>query len=154
MTPIFLVKAPHFHETTEAVIDAVVQAKTTEEITNQLEDPLHHWNASGAFSMISPNVKIIGFHWPERTHAEVDLEGSGTAVVGLKTVFALGWHAIQAGEELPTIRIAGSLLGAVVRDASKGPIIFQYQPPHLWWGVSTSLLSLLALGIWLSRKPT
>jgi hypothetical protein len=99
-------------------------------------------------------VEAVPVDW---SHATVRALGAGGAVLGLRSAYAVGWTARQAGRLLPVVRIAGDQVGAVVDDVAAGEVEFEYQPPRRGLGEASAVLGLLlALGVaWLQdrRRP-
>jgi uncharacterized membrane protein YfhO len=92
-------------------------------------------------------VSIHELSWPVRSQARLELAGAGGAVVGLKTLFQVGWSARQAGHELTVIRAAGAHLAVVVPDAAAGPVELQYRLPGLSLGLVASVAGWLGIGL-------
>jgi hypothetical protein len=80
---------------------------------------------------------------PVPDRARILLAGSGPAVVGLRTMFQVGWRAWQGGQELPVIRVAGTELAVVAAGAEA--IDLEYRPPGLLRGVLCGIAGLVVL---------
>ena len=68
-------------------------------------------------------------HWTDRARATLTAQGSGGAVLGLRTSYYVGWTAEQAGQALAIVRISGAMLGVVVPDIAAGPVEVAYRLP-------------------------
>lgn len=142
----FVAQAPRLMVTEDEAATAVVAAAGAQDAVRVLDDPLHRL-APGASLPSGADVRVVRLDWPIRTRARLELGGTGGAVVGLKTIFQVGWGARQAGRDLPIVRAAGMHLAIVVADASAGPVELEYALPRCGLGVLGSLAGLLALGV-------
>jgi hypothetical protein len=157
MPPVFVQTSAQLAGSARAVLSAIARARTAEEVTAIVDDPLGR--LAGRALPRGGEVAVADFSWPRRDEARVVLRGRGGAVVGLRTAFAVGWHAEQSGRSLPVVRVAGAQVAAVVSDASAGPVELRYAWPHADAGRAAAALGVvLAAGLVIvparrSRRP-
>ncbi len=146
----FVSKEPRWTTPREDLLSAVSQSRSALEVVRLVDDPEGHWPAgmplpSGGAVESDPPM------WEGATRAKVDLRGTGGAVVGLRTTYASGWQASQGGAPLPTLRVSASFVAAVTRDATLGPILFEYRIPNLRYGLLSAFAGLAgAVGLLLA----
>jgi len=120
----------------------IAAAASTEDLLRIVDDPLHRLAAAPLPS--GAGVESIDAQWSARHRAQVRVRGTGGALVGLRTTFLVGWHARQAGRELPVVRVAGNQTAAVVEDVAAGPVDFEYRVPALVQGFLVALAGAAA----------
>ncbi|MBI5498194.1 MAG: hypothetical protein HY904_24540 [Deltaproteobacteria bacterium] len=69
----------------------------------------------------------------------------GAGVVAVRTAFLSGWRAWQDGAELPVVRVAGSFVGVVIRNAAGGAVDLRYLPTG--WPAAPVLSVMALLGL-------
>ncbi|MBS1959638.1 MAG: hypothetical protein JST80_09225 [Bdellovibrionales bacterium] len=152
---VFASKSPRVFSDPRDLIVGVSQSRSAADVLSWIDDPVG-LNAGGVALPDSSGVADLRVQWTGEDFAQVDVRGSGGSIVGLRSTYAVGWEAYQAGNRLPTVRIAGSFIGAIVADIAAGPVEFRYRPPYFTlgaWisGLSLSLIVLLLLFI--KKKP-
>jgi hypothetical protein len=99
-------------------------------------------------------VQAVELEWKVRDRARLTARGSGGAVLGLRNTYWMGWRAEQAGEPLPVVRVAGTMVGVIVQDVGRGPVVLTYRAPG-WsaaWFVAALGLVLVMLATWIRRS--
>ena len=96
-----------------------------------IDDPLHRLGIGPAALPKGDSAGPSEVRISKTDHWVVDVAGKGSAIVGVRTVFAAGWTARQGPHEVPVIRVGGVHLGAKIDDVSAGAVEFVYQPPGL-----------------------
>lgn len=149
----FVAAQPQLARSEVELLGRVFRTRSAEQALAVVDDPLHRLSRQAELPT-GTEVEVASLDWPRRDRAAVELAGSGGAVVGLRTSFQVGWHARQAGRELPVIRASGQHLAAIVDEAAAGPITFEYRPPR--FGLSCALAALgvgglVALAWWRRR---
>ncbi len=120
----FVIAAPRLVEGEAELVQLILGAHSASAVLSLLDDPLGRV-AQGAQLPGSSDVQV-----DRRPGFNLDLRGSGGAVVGVRTSFQAGWVALQAGRELPVIRAAGAHLAVVVDDVTGGPVRLEYRIPR------------------------
>jgi len=149
----FTVRDPRLVASEHEVMDAVLQAHSAEAVVAIVDDPLRRLGESAP---LPDGRGVTGISWsdPHTDRAKVIVNGTGGALVGLRTAFLVGWQARQGGAALPVLRVSGQHLAAVVDDVMRGPIQFRYRSPR--FGVSVAVTLLGGVGLvaiaWLGRR--
>ncbi|MCC7071888.1 MAG: hypothetical protein IT383_11235 [Deltaproteobacteria bacterium] len=117
-----------------------------------IDDPLAR--AGGRALPSGAGVVVSTLDWQRRDRATVGLQGTGGAVVGIRTLFIVGWRARQAGVELPLVRASGSFPAAVVDDVARGPVELFFEPVASGRAVASLLVGVGALALALALART
>ncbi len=153
---VFVVAHPKLVPSDATLPARLVQTTSARELLALVDDPLGRLPADPALPA-GREVRVAAVHWPQREQAEVELEGSGGALVGLRTVYLRGWQARQAGRALPVLRVGGQHLAAWVEDSGAGPVQFRYRSPGIALNLSLAIIaSMLTLGLlgWRFRQAS
>ena len=75
-------------------------------------------------------------------------------MIGVRTAFWAGWHATQAGRELPVVRVTGNHV-AFAAEVSIDPVELEYRPRNLAVAGGSMLAGLLgaAAALIIRRRP-
>ncbi len=147
----FVVPQPVF-QTEALVLQHIPRARTWPAVTALVDDPLAPPQDAHPVLPLGDGARVVGLAWPVRHQAQVVLDGRGGALVGLRTAFHVGWHASQAGRPLRVVRVAGTLVAAVVEDVTAGPVDWEYRAPLFWQGVAAAVLGLFGVLVLLARQ--
>lgn len=79
-------------------------------------------------------VRALGIESEDPHVVTVRAEGTGGAVVVVRTSFRVGWTASQNGRALPVVRAAGLFTGVVIDDVTAGDVTLRYVPPRFLLG--------------------
>ena len=141
--------SPFFFSSTESTLRALSVAKSWQNVSQVIDDPLHRIQGS---PLLPAGGGITGEKaaWENPSRIVLTPEGSGAAVFGVRTDYAVGWGATQAGQAIPVVRVGGVQLGAWVEDVAKGPVLFEYHAPTFLLSLWISLFGILlaALLLW------
>jgi len=140
----FVSRSPQLVRGDDVVIASVLLAETAEVALAIIDDPLARLGSHSALPDAAGVSRVRG----ERSsvdQARLFVDGSGGAVIGLRSAFAVGWRAWQAGRELPVVRASGKQVAVVVDDVSAGPVELRYRPPRLAAGIVVGATGLLVL---------
>jgi hypothetical protein len=128
----------------------VATATTVEATLRIVDDPVGRLGASDLSRWAGGGVGGVRAEWKNSGRALVSADGTGGAVLGLRTAFAAGWTARQGDRSVPCVRVAGTQLGAVIDDVSAGTVTFEYRWPRreasTAAGAGAALALALALG--------
>jgi hypothetical protein len=157
MPQAFVSHPAFFFSSTPAVIAALGLAKGWKDFVKIVDDPLHH---TGGSPILPPgdDIESVRASWESPSKILIEAVGKGGGILGVKTVFSAGWTAVQAGEELPVVRVAGVQTGVWVKDVSKGVVTLEYKIPHFARSLALTILglilaaALLVLGPWFHRR--
>lgn len=136
------------------VIQALGKSMDAQSAMAVIDDPLGNLPPDA----ILPNgtsATVVGYQWHQQHTATVTLAGIGGAVIGLKTSFQKGWHALQGDKDLPMVRLSGQHIAAVVQNVTLGDIRFVYRMPRATLGLvsaSVGLLLVMVLAWFYKRK--
>jgi hypothetical protein len=112
-----------------------------------IDDPLKRLPPGGEINLpMGDGVVDVKLESPIDYRVSVSVNGTGGAIIGLRTAFQSGWHARQNGRDLVIVRSSGQHIAAIVDDVTAGAIDFWYAPPLFWHGVVSAALGLLAFG--------
>ena len=144
--PAAFVAQPRLIATEAEVAQLVLQAHSADSLLAVADDPLGRLDARAKLPQAN-GVSISRLEHPMQNQYRIELAGSGGAVVGVRTSFQAGWRAVQAGRELPIVRLAGAHVAAVVDDAAAGPLELEYLPRRLAAGFEIAGAGLIFGGI-------
>lgn len=151
----FLSSHPQFFQNQDKALDQILLGNTPDDLMNIIDDPAHQLSPGQILPEASADVAISQLDWPRQDRATLTLSGQGGAVVGLRTVFQVGWQAQQAGQALTVVRIGAQHVGVVVDDVSLGPVQLEYKSPYFVQSVIAAILGLLSivlLAFWPQKK--
>lgn len=138
----FIVEAPRFFQDEASVIDAVRTAETSGEVLSVLDDPVGAI-APASLRPSGPSVGEVTLTRPRTSEATLSVTGQGSAIVGLRTAFLVGWKAYQDGKRLPVIRSGGMHVAVLIEDVSQGPVELRYESPRLLPSLITCCIGIL-----------
>jgi hypothetical protein len=138
----FVAVRPRLHPSEADALSAIAETRTASAALAVADDPLGR--AQGIDLPSGTGVSIARFERPSLDRATIALEGEGGAVVGLRAAFYAGWRASQGGIELPVVRVAGTHVAAIARDAS-APVELFYRPPGIALGIGAAIAGLALL---------
>lgn len=141
---VYIARDPGWLDGDAAIIRHMLDSTSTSGLLAGVDDPLEPTAVRSALPA-GDQARLGPVSWPNHDLATIDLAGTGGAVVGLRSRYLVGWSARQGDRSLPTVRVGGSFIGAVVADVDRGPVEFRYRPPYLVLGLVGSGLGLLLL---------
>ena len=150
---VFVARGAHVAADEPTVLELIDASAGAAGLVAIIDDPLQRLPRA---AVLPDGASATGVHvdWPVRSAATVLVDGSGGAVVGLRTSFQVGWTAEQGGRALPVVRSGGQQVAVVVEDVTAGPILFRYRVPRFAASVALAVagaISLLALVVFKGR---
>ena len=139
---IFIASAPVLEDNDNSVIRKIEASQSLGDILNVIDDPARHIETSRVLPAAN-SVKIDSLSWPQRDKATLKLSGTGGAIVGLKTVYQIGWTARQAEKDIPVLRVGGQHLAVLVDNVQAGPISLEYKSPFFTASVVAAIMGLI-----------
>jgi hypothetical protein len=127
-------RAPRLLTSEDAVKSALVGGEDPFAV---VDDPLARLDG-GARLPDGVGVTALALGSEEPHLLDVRAEGTGAALVVVRTSYRVGWNARQEGRALPVVRVAGMFTGVVVDDVAAGEVLLRYDPPRLRLGIALS----------------
>jgi hypothetical protein len=143
--PVFVIREPRWAAHPEEALASIMTAHSADAVTRVLEDPLGRAPGRALPESHGVRARVLG---SRRDRMTLEMTGQGGAVLGVRTVFLVGWGATQGGRELPVLRSGGQHVAVMVEDVSKGSVELEYRPPGLLKGLAYSFTGFLLMGLW------
>jgi hypothetical protein len=145
--PAFVAREPSLSSDEKVVFQRVKTATTVARTLEIVDDPGARLGSSDLARWSGRGVTRASVERKASDQALVHAEGTGGALLGIRTAFALGWTARQGDKELPCVRVAGAQVGALVDDVSGGDVVFEYRWPKRAQSIGAALVGCLALAL-------
>ncbi len=143
VSEVFLSSGPRLFPDEDSAWQAIRSSHTAAALSSVIDDPADRL-ASGSILSSNENA-VVAIEWDGPDRALLRVQGIGPAVVGVRTAFQMGWRAVQAGNELPVVRVGGQHLGVVLQEAETGHVEIYYQPPYFRLSLLAAACGFLAI---------